>query len=291
MTMKRAAIIQGVFLFFLSFGAHFLIFAQNGDIWYTSLSEAKKEAKQKGKLIFVEFGTEYSLGNVALAADVWEDEMVIEKLNFFVPVYLDQQIDRVPAYKYKIYRAPTLLVLEANGDLLLRLDQGLEKVPMIELLDIIHNRFQKIRHLAKIYQDQNDHRANYLFGEAYQEIAMHCSSSFKSVFIKSSKAYLKKVPLYEIKSDTNLAQKLRIRKMINTILSPGATLVNPNKLVKFATSDKFNEENKSLALFGAILGFHAYHKRREIAECIDQLSTFKNGNSYLEQLKQLHIIE
>jgi hypothetical protein len=290
MTMKRAGIIHGVLLLFLSFGTHFLIFAQNDDIWYTSLSEAKKEANQSDKLIFVEFGTEYSFGNVVLAADVWEDEKVIEKLKLFVPVYLDQQIDRVPAYKYKIYRVPTLLVLEANGDLLLRLDQRLGKAPMMELLDIIHNRFQKIRHLVKTYEDQNSHLANYLFGEAYQEIAMHCSSSIKSVFIKSSKAYLKKVPLYEVKSDTNLAHKLRIRKMINTILSPGATLVNPKKLVKFAKSDKYNEENKSLALFGAILGFHVYHKRREMAECIDQLRTLKNGNVYLEQLKILSIL-
>ena len=290
MTMKRTAIIQGVFLLTLSLTTNFLSFSQIDDIWYTSLNEAKKEAKKSDKLIIVEFGTEYSLGNVALAADVWEDEKVIEKLNLFVPVYLDKEIDRVPAYKYKIYQVPTLLVLEANGDLLIRLDQGLGKVPMMELLDVIHYRFQKIRHLLKVYSDQNDHRANYLFGEAYQEIALNCSSSIKSIFIKSSKAYLKKVPLYEIKSDTNLAHKLRIRRMINTILSPGATLVNPNKLVKFAKSDKYNDENKSLALFGAILGFHAYHKRREIAECVDQLSTLKNGNGYLEQLKTLNVL-
>ena len=106
--MKRDAIIQGVFLLTLSFTTHFLSVAQIDDIWYTSLNEAKKEAKQSDKLIIVEFGTEYSLGNVALAADVWEDEKVIEKLNLFVPVYLDQEIDRVPAYKYKIYRVPTL---------------------------------------------------------------------------------------------------------------------------------------------------------------------------------------
>lgn len=282
-------------LFFLilnltTFSLPLSLLAQDEEIWFSSLSAARKEAEAQDKLIFVEFGAEWSIPNVKLAAEVWSDERVIEKLNNYIPVYQDLEVDKVSTYQYQISVVPTLLILESNGQEVLRIKEAISKIQMNELLDIAKEAFQPIIELNKTYRDFSSRIGYFLYGEAFQELGIQLPISIRSFFLKQSKNYLKKIAADPSETARELNEKIKIRKMINRAWTEPIPEQYAKRLEKRSNSSKLSEENQALALYGAILCNYRYAEKATIEKLITRLEMMPHGTQYVRRLEHIGVI-
>jgi thiol:disulfide interchange protein len=88
-------------------------------IWRTDLPAALAEAKATGRPVLVDFYADWCPPCIAMKHDVWPDAEVGRALTArYIPVQVDVDRDPAAAARYRIEGIPTVLVLDAEGEVL-----------------------------------------------------------------------------------------------------------------------------------------------------------------------------
>lgn len=83
------------------------------------LAEAKKQAEEGNKKLFVVFGTTWCGPCKMLKAKVWSKDAIAERVaKDFVPVYVDGDEDRAAVKEFEVKAYPTIILAEADGKLI-----------------------------------------------------------------------------------------------------------------------------------------------------------------------------
>ncbi len=138
--------------FFLSTN---LIFASDYFI-QNNLEQAKQQAAQEGKLIFVDFWAEWCNPCKWMDEQTFSNPQVEEYLsNNYISVRVD--IDNFQGYnlkeEYKIRYLPTLLVLNEKGELIKKYEESFAPSKLIKILKELNKGRQNKQHYATNYND------------------------------------------------------------------------------------------------------------------------------------------
>jgi thiol:disulfide interchange protein len=89
--------------------------------WHSDLSSALLEAQRTEKSVLVDFSAEWCPPCIVMKHDVWPDDAVERTVSqSYVPLLIDVDRDRTVADRYGIHGIPTILVLDAKGQVIRR---------------------------------------------------------------------------------------------------------------------------------------------------------------------------
>lgn len=89
--------------------------------WRTDLMAALQDAQRTGKLVLVDFSADWCPPCIAMKHDVWPDDAVENAVaRSYIPVLIDVDTDTSVSERYGVRGIPTILVLDANGQVMRR---------------------------------------------------------------------------------------------------------------------------------------------------------------------------
>jgi thiol:disulfide interchange protein len=84
--------------------------------WRTDLTVALQEAQRTGMLVLVDFSADWCPPCIAMKHDVWPDDAVEDAVSkSYIPVLIDVDTDSGVSERYGVDAIPTILVLDATG--------------------------------------------------------------------------------------------------------------------------------------------------------------------------------
>ena len=92
--------------------------------WRKSFTAAQTEAQSSGKLMLVDFSATWCPPCQAMKRTTWASRDVEQSLRKYVPVQVDVDQDPDVATKYGIETLPTLMVVDAAGNVVHRNTEG-----------------------------------------------------------------------------------------------------------------------------------------------------------------------
>lgn len=263
--------------------------AQDDEIWFSTLDDARKDAKTSGKMIIVEFGTSWSMPNVRMAADVWDNEKINDQLKQFNPVYVDTESDLITTYKYRVNTVPTILFLESDGTALLRIKRELKAPEMSQLLSLAANDFSLIRELNQLYKKEKTKLSNCLIAEAMQELAIKSTGTNRNQFIQISQKYLSEINPSDLLTDEKLAQRVKLVKSFNRWLRAPYGENSIRRFLKWSESGKYDTDHQALSLYYAIISMDILKKRNALRTHLENLNAHPAGDRFMSKLKDFGI--
>lgn len=123
------------------------------DFYKGSLNEAKAKAKLEGKLFFVDFYAKWCAPCKWMDETTFSDEEVSNMLNNnFVSMKVD--IDDFDGFtlkqQYKVKYLPTILIFNAEGELIDRMEETMSPRKMLELLNDHHSKNKRAPKVKEI---------------------------------------------------------------------------------------------------------------------------------------------
>ena len=89
--------------------------------WHRDLASALLEAQRTEKSVLVDFSADWCPPCIVMKHDVWPDDAVERTVSqSYVPLLIDVDRDRTVAGGYGIHGIPTILVLDAKGQVIRR---------------------------------------------------------------------------------------------------------------------------------------------------------------------------
>lgn len=89
--------------------------------WHSDLSSALLEAQRTDKSVLVDFSAEWCPPCIVMKHDVWPDDAVERTVSqSYVPLLIDVDRDGTVASRYGVHGIPTILVLDAKGQVIRR---------------------------------------------------------------------------------------------------------------------------------------------------------------------------
>ena len=89
--------------------------------WRTDLASALLEAQRTDKAVLVDFSADWCPPCIVMKHDVWPDDAVENTVSqSYVPLLIDVDRDSTVAGRYGVHGIPTILVLDAKGQVLRR---------------------------------------------------------------------------------------------------------------------------------------------------------------------------
>lgn len=89
--------------------------------WRTDLPSALLEAQRTGKAVLVDFSADWCPPCIVMKHDVWPDEGVEDAVaRSYIPVLIDVDNDSMVGERYGVRGIPTVLVLDAAGQVVRR---------------------------------------------------------------------------------------------------------------------------------------------------------------------------
>ena len=92
--------------------------------WRTSFHAAQTEAQSSGKLMLVDFSATWCPPCQSMKRTTWASRDVEHRLRDYVPVQVDVDQDPDVATKYGIETLPTIMVVDAAGNVVDRNNEG-----------------------------------------------------------------------------------------------------------------------------------------------------------------------
>ena len=94
---------------------------QSGIQFLLDFAEAKKQAVDDEKKLFIVFGTTWCGPCKMLKEKVWSKDAIAERVTQdFIPVYVDGDKDRATVNEFEVKAYPTIILAEADGTLIAR---------------------------------------------------------------------------------------------------------------------------------------------------------------------------
>jgi thioredoxin-related protein len=104
--------------------------------WRHGFAEARREAEQSGRLLFLDFGTQACVYCQKLDATTFRNPGVARMLNEnFIPVHIDANREQDLTRRMGVQRFPTLVITDPTGRTIDRREGFLEAGPMMGFLD------------------------------------------------------------------------------------------------------------------------------------------------------------
>jgi thiol:disulfide interchange protein len=104
-------------------------------VWRTDFDAALAEARVTNKRVLVDFSADWCPPCVAMKHDVWPHHQVAAAVNGgYVPLLVDADRDTVLAARFRVSAIPTVLMLDAGGNLVKRNDGYLPRSGMLRFL-------------------------------------------------------------------------------------------------------------------------------------------------------------
>lgn len=89
--------------------------------WHSDLSSALVEAQRTEKSVLVDFSADWCPPCIVMKHDVWPDDAVERTVSqSYVPLLIDVDRDATVAARYGVQGIPTILVLDAKGQVIRR---------------------------------------------------------------------------------------------------------------------------------------------------------------------------
>lgn len=89
--------------------------------WRTDLMAALQESQRTGMRVLVDFSADWCPPCIAMKHDVWPDDAVEDAVaQSYIPVLIDVDNDSSVSERYGVEAIPTILVLDANGQVMRR---------------------------------------------------------------------------------------------------------------------------------------------------------------------------
>lgn len=94
-----------------------------GDVhWRNNLAAAQREAARSGRYLLLDFSSPDCGWCAKMDADTFSDPSVVRLSQHFVCVRLDSDVNTAPIARYRVMAYPTLIVADAAGHPLYRLE-------------------------------------------------------------------------------------------------------------------------------------------------------------------------
>jgi thiol:disulfide interchange protein len=103
--------------------------------WTESLAVAQKRAAKEKKVVLADFWAEWCVPCKKMLATTYKEKEVVARAKKFIPALIDFDKNKEVAKKYNIEALPTLLFLDAKGNVLVRSTAYLNKADMLKLMD------------------------------------------------------------------------------------------------------------------------------------------------------------
>lgn len=103
--------------------------------WRNDFAAALSEARSSHKRVLVDFSASWCPPCVAMKHEVWPDPDVVRAIDSgYVPVMIDADRDNGLSARYRVEGIPAVLILDADGRIVMRHDGYLPKAGMVKLL-------------------------------------------------------------------------------------------------------------------------------------------------------------
>lgn len=202
--MNRTLRFNSLIICLLSFT---LLSSQNTE-WLTDLEEGLKLAKEENKNVLLELGIVQNGTPLFIYDDIWSDEVILDKLSSFIPVSIDLKNEADLVEKYQLIFAPTILLLNPNGDVIFKTSGMKTLFELDDLLLIFQNELDKIQRLSNLYENE-DIFGNFLRLDEYMKLVISSPSHLEDDLMKFAKERLSLIGLKQ--SELNPLQKQRLQ--------------------------------------------------------------------------------
>lgn len=239
-----------------------ILFSQ---IWTETLDEAKKLAKEKNKLILIDFNASWCAPCRKMESDFWYNSKFTKTLDKFIVVPVDIDFNKSIASYYNINSIPNVKVVDYSGNVIhefLGFDNAEKTAKEVEgFPDSTEDLYQKMEFKDK--KNPTDEEL-LMLAMSYQILLQKSEGYAKSIFERMSTINFNKcVKKTENKSYKETAE---LSVLFNNVL-----INRNNKVIKSLDTNAISSENKSFAHYILAKAYYQENKKEEANKSIAEI--------------------
>lgn len=211
--------------------------------WTQDLQVAKAKAIEEGKLIVVDFWAVWCGPCKEMDEKLWARDEMHEIAQDFIPLKINIDYNRPISRQYAIRNIPTVLVIDAKGEVLWR-KEGLSNITSyLGLLAAIPTGFNEINPL--LYKEGKEATDYFYLGKSYQTLARENQhSEFRTILLNKSNQYFKKA---KRKGDQEMEVLVELHQLLNKVYA--GRLTKAQKALRKMDTTVLSKEAQELRTF------------------------------------------
>lgn len=214
--------------------------------WYNDFEEAKKMAIATNKLIVIDFWAKWCRPCLMMESETWSNQTVKNELSDFVTLKLDFDYEKELVTKYGVKLIPSVIITDANGNILEFVLGYKSPKDMIEILK--KYKFDKSileNFLLSNFKSDN-FKTNIELADAYFQMSLSVEKELKDKIIALGELYtnqaFKKLDKSQ-KKDPVFVQKKELYNLYSDIFKLKIEKVNTQLQKNFSNFTPLNENS------------------------------------------------
>jgi thiol-disulfide isomerase/thioredoxin len=131
--------------------------SSNKIMWARKLDVALRQAGKVDKLVLVNFYTDWCGFCRRMDQTTFTDKTVIQKMNVFVPVKINTEIEKKIAEEYAVNGLPTTVILDSKGRIILGSEGYMRSSNLVEMMNLAVKTITDLRqNLKELESDPNN---------------------------------------------------------------------------------------------------------------------------------------
>jgi thiol-disulfide isomerase/thioredoxin len=182
--------------------------------WLTSYSEAQKVALAGNKFMLVDFWATWCGPCKKMDADSWNDPLVMEIMQNFVPVRIDIDQNKDLASKYSVDGIPNMYILDGNGKVVYSF-VGYRSA--VQLKTELQNFALSTEYLSMELINEfkfNGYGSEVRLSQKYFDFSLLVDKEIKNRFLKVAELYLADAKNNLSKKDADYEEKMQKIKLL-----------------------------------------------------------------------------